>query len=84
MIHQLHRGKFALYRIGVFRITDTAADLAHIVADPGVLLTTNANRPVHRRAAADLFRPLRRGLAEIIGKNKGRSRRISTTDNRDL
>ncbi|MPM53001.1 hypothetical protein SDC9_99765 [bioreactor metagenome] len=84
LIFEQDRGHFGFIRVGVFGITDRAADLGDIVADAGVLLAADADRPLHRAAAADLIAPFRRNLRQVVGEDEAGAAGVGAAHHRDL
>ena len=74
---------FASDRVSVLGVADCAVDAGDVVADAGVLLAADADRPVHGGAAADAVRPLFRDLREVVREDETRTGTVGTAHDRD-
>jgi hypothetical protein len=62
--------------VGQFDVADRALDLLHVGSDAFIALATDAVRPLHRGAFADLALPLRADLGQVVGEVEGGARTV--------
>src|SRR3546814_3616103 len=68
LVDHVGEGQLVLLGIGILDVADGTTGLTGHVGDAFVALGADADRPLHRGAAADVRGPLLAGLRQVVGE----------------